>query len=62
MFISFRFQLTFVQFRSLTSEAKICKLGIAFDKIYNKVEEMKSIFKCCRNYPELVDLYDQTLD
>ena len=23
---------------------------------------MKSIFKCCRNYPEIVDLYYQTLD
>ena len=23
---------------------------------------MKWIFKCCRNYPKIVDLYDQTLD
>ena len=61
-FISFGFQLTFVQFLCLTSESKISKLGQAFDKIYNKVEEMKWIFKCCRNYPEVVDVYDQTLD
>ena len=50
------------KFRLLAEDTKIQKLIIAYEKIALRAARDKWIFKCCRNYDLVEEIYDAFLD
>ena len=50
------------KFRLLPEDTKIQKLIIAYEKIALRAARDKWIFKCCRNYDLVEEIYDAFLD
>ena len=50
------------KFRLLPEDTKIQKLIIAYEKIALRAARDKWIFKCCRNYDLVKEIYDAFLD
>ena len=54
--------MPFEKFRLLPEDTKIQKLIIAYEKIAHRAARDKWIFKCCRNYDLVEEIYDAFLD
>ena len=54
--------MPFEKFRLLPEDTKIQKLIIAYEKIALRAARDKWIFKCCRNYDLVEEIYDAFLD
>ena len=54
--------MPFKKFRLLPEDTKIQKLIIAYEKITIHAAHDKLIFKCCRNYDLVEEIYDAFLD
>ena len=54
--------MPFEKFRLLPEDTKIQKLIIAYKKIALRAACDKWIFKCCRNYDLVEEIYDAFLD
>ena len=54
--------MPFEKFRLLPEGTKIQKLIIAYEKIALRAAHDKWIFKCCRNYDLVEEIYDAFLD